>query len=87
MNETDSVIEQRKHLESQLYQLRNGFQQNLLNILENDGIEGMENITPQSIDIIYKIRCCEEKLTLSLGMSAEMMSELMWLRQTEWELR
>lgn len=84
--ETDGIMEERKQLETHLYNLRKTFQENLINLIENEGIEVMEDIGTRSYPIISKIQWCDDKLNRSLKLSKDISDELIVLRQIEWEL-
>jgi hypothetical protein len=90
MVENRRTLQERQHWETQLYQLRLEVEQNLVDILENHGIVGMEDITTtmrtRTMYIISRIKWCDDKLVHSALMSAQMSNELIDLRQTEWNL-
>lgn len=88
MAETIHVLDQRKQLENELYELRNDFQHNLQHILENEGIVGVEqshgDMRTRSIQIIIQLGYCDDKLSRSFQMSCDMSNELVELRLIEW---
>lgn len=88
MAETIRVLDQRKQLENELYELRNNFQHNLQHILENEGIVGVEqslvDMRTRSIQIITQLGYCDDKLSRSYQLSCAISNDLVNLRMIEW---
>lgn len=89
VDETRKILEERSNLEIELFQIRNDFQQNLIEILEHDGVDGLDSdgLRQRSTIIMKRMEWCDDKLRRSATLSADMSNELICLRQIQYNIQ